>query len=263
MLIAGKTWRELRVMALVYTAILELQLLLAVLLWPNLRHEAARSIADIMPADFLRRMMIQISDPDAGYRAYMATQMFFKGVNIVGLAAAVLFATGIVARERENGTLEFLLARPVSRSRILAEKFAVVVAAVLVPVFLTSWSAVPLSWLVEEELSLRNVTLGALHNALFCLVFLAWTCAFSVRARTQLHVAFVIGAIVLVQVGIFFIQEIRVVSIFRFSDFDVYGPIMAGNRTLLGLMAGQGVWMLLLAAVGYVVADRLFQRATP
>jgi ABC-type transport system involved in multi-copper enzyme maturation permease subunit len=260
-MIAAKTWREIRVITLVYTLILELELVLDVLFWPSLRNEAALSIAQVMPADFLKRMMIEIADPDAGYRAYMATQMFFKGTNIVGLSAALLFGTGLIARERENLTLEFLLARPVSRSRILAAKFAVSSVALVVPILLTSWTAVPLSWLVDERLSLANVTVGACYAALFCLAFLCLTCVFSVRGRTQLHVAFAVGAIILVEVGIYFIQEARAISVFRLSDFDLYGPIMAGNVRVDALLWSHAAWLLLACGACYGLADRMLRRA--
>ena len=82
-------------------------------------------------------------DLDAAYGAYMAIQMYFKAINIIGVACACLFGTALIARERENQTLEFLLSRPVSRSRALFAKFAVCSAAIVVPIFITSWTAIP------------------------------------------------------------------------------------------------------------------------
>ena len=261
-MIARKTWREMRGMTIAYALILELMLLPAVLLWPNLR-QGGSVLVEMMPADFLRDMMRAMTrDDDTAYRAYMAVQMFFKAGNMVGIAAAVLMGTGIVARERENQTLEFLLARPVSRSRILAGKFVVVAAAVVVPLIVTSWTAIPLSRLpsVDESLPFADLTLAAIHNASFVLLILALTTFVSVLSRSQVQTAFWIGAVVVVQLAIYFVQEIRIISGFRLSDFEVYGPILAGNRSFAEQIAAQTGWLWLATAVLYVGADRAFRR---
>jgi ABC-2 type transport system permease protein len=261
-MIARKTWREIRVMVITYALILEILLIPAIWLWPNLRNEAM-ALGRIMPAQFLKRMFEQISSssPEAAYRAYMAVQMFFKGVNVVGIACAVLIGTGLIARERENHTLEFLLARPVSRARVLWDKFWVSAVALVVPVLLTSWSAVPLSRAIGEDLPLGPVTLAAVHNSAFVLAFLAFTLVFSVLAKAQVHVAFAVGSVVIVEVAIYFIQEIRVASLFRLSDFDVYGPILAGNAGWAQVLGGRTIWLLAATAACYLAALRIFRRS--
>ena len=143
-----------------------------------------------------------------------------------------------------------------------AAKFGVVAVCLVVPIFLTSWSAVPLSAipLVDHELPFDRVTTAAFHNACFVLLVLAGTTLCSVLSRTQVHTAFWIGAVVVAQVAIYFIQEIRKVSLFRLSDFDVYGPVMAGNVGFGRLFMDSTVWVLAGTAVLYLAADRAFRR---
>ena len=259
--LATKTWREVRVLTYAYTILLQLGLLAAVLMWPTLRNEAA-AIGRMLPAKFLQRIAEAIANPsgDQAYRAYMAMQMFFKGTNIVGLAFAVLIGTGIVARERETQTLEFLLGRPVARARILLAKFVVVAAALVVPIVLTSLSAIPLSWIVEENLEFTPVLVGSLHAASFALVFLAATTLASVYLRTQVHVASAIGALIVLQVILYFVQQIRIVSVFRLSDFDVYGPLLMGQAGPVELLLSTTLWLLLAAVALYALANRAFAR---
>ncbi|MEZ5965712.1 MAG: ABC transporter permease subunit [Planctomycetota bacterium] len=259
--VAAKTWRETRVVALAYLVILELGIVAAIAMWPNLREEAA-ALGRLFPADFLKRMFTALSDPNqaTAYNAYMAVQLFFKGTNIVALAFGVLLGTGIIARERENQTLEFLLARPISRSRVLRSKFLVVAAAMVLPIVLTSMSAVPLSWAVEEQLDWRRVLAASTHAAAFALVFLAATTAVSVVCRNQVHVAAVVGAFIIVQVVMFFVQVIRRASVFCLADFDVFGPLMMGNGVFGDLFFGTTVWLLAAAAALYGLADWLLRR---
>ena len=265
-MIAKKTWIELRGMGLAYQLLLILQLLPAVLLWPDLRRGGS-ALTNMMPAEFLKDIFRQVmqDDADPAYLAYMAVQLFFKGVNIVGIAAAVLVGTGLIARERENQTLEFLLSRPVSRSAVLWNKFWVAALIVTIPIFLGNLVAVPLSLIpsVDQDLPIDRVLLGSFHNAAFCLLVLALTTLFSIFARAQVHAAFWIGALVISQVAIYFIQEIRVASLFRLSDFDIYGPIMSGSASFGYVFEHYTLWVLLGALAVYIAADRLFQRIRP
>lgn len=262
-MIAGKTWREIRGMGCAYALILEVMLVPAVLLWPNLRRGGS-ALVEMMPAEFLKRMTAAFMGPndETAYRAYMAVQMFFKGVNIMAVAAAVLLGTGLIARERENQTLEFLLARPVSRSRILWSKFWVTALVVVVPIFLTSWTAIPLSRVpsVDQSLSFAAITLCCVHASAFALAVLALTTFVSVLARAQVVTAFWIGAFIVLQVAVYFVQEIRVVSLFRLSDFEIYGPIMADNVVAKELLLGTTSWLVAAAALTYLAADRAFRR---
>src|SRR6185369_2851702 len=102
-------------MALVYLFILELLIYPAIRLWPAFHEDMERKPSALLKAlpDFMRRWF------EGDFLSWMALHQFFKGVSIAGIAAAVLFTTGAIARERETLTLEFLMARPVSRSRIL------------------------------------------------------------------------------------------------------------------------------------------------
>ncbi len=261
-MIARKTWRELRLMALGYLLLLEVLLVPAILLWPNLRAEAS-VFQRLMPAEFLQRMFAAMSTGDsAAYRAYMAVQMFFKGTNVVGTACAVLIGTGLIARERENQTLEFLLSRPFSRRHVLWGKAGVAAVILVVPIFLTSWTALPWSRLpsVDETLPFAEVTLASMHASAFALMWLSFTLMCSVLVRTQVHVAFVVGAVVVLQVAVFFIQEIRAFSLMRLADFDVFGPILSGNVALRDLLLGKTLVCLLATLACALVADWRFRR---
>ena len=250
-------------MALVYLLILEMMLVPAVLLWPTLYEDLQRSSLLSSLPGFLQRMANSMRDSDEGFafRSYMAVQMFFKGVNVAGIACSVLLGTALVARERENQTLEFLLARPISRARILWSKYWVTAVAILIPIYLSSWSAIPLARHIGWNLPFAEVTLGAFHSSIFVLLFLTFTTLFSVLCRNQVHVAFIVGGFTIVQVSVYFIQTIRVASLFRLSDFDVYGPILAGNVYFGQLFWDKTVWLLVVVVLLYATTDRIFRRA--
>lgn len=261
-MIARKTWRELRWMTVAYTFLLIGPLIPAVLLYPELRARAD-AISEALPMKWMRDMAAALAadDPDFAYRQYMAVQTFFKGINIAGIAAAVLFCTALIARERENRTLEFLLSRPVSRNRILRAKFGVAAACLVVPIFLSTWSTMWMSSWIDQSLPFWELTVAAFHSSVFVLLFAAATLLCSVVARSQAQTAFIAGGVIVVQAVLYFIQEINVTSVFNLSDFLLYGPILEGRYPLWGLFRTYTGWIL-LATVGLLaVAEFQFRRA--
>ena len=257
-MIAKKTWREILPMAIAYLCVLELLLVPEILLWPKLKESlpAVLTLLKIIPGDWAQRMSGVVTN----YSGYMAVRLFFQGVNIVGLAIAVLLGTGLIARERENQTLEFLLARPISRPHILWSKVWVTAVCLTLPIFVTTWSTIPISWAIGETLPFWPLTWASLYSSLFVLMFLMLTVAVSVVCRTQVHVAFLVGAFVVIQVSVFFTQKIRGFSVFRFSDFTIYYDVLEHRLSALDLLLGEGLLLLGASVALYALADRLFRR---
>jgi len=84
----------------------------------------------------------------------------------------------------------------------------------------------------------------------------------------QAHVAFWVGGTVVLQIGIYLIPRWRPWSLFRLSDFDWYGPLLAGNIGLDGMFdpihgAGHSTWMVLAIALFYGLAWRALRRLEP
>jgi ABC-type transport system involved in multi-copper enzyme maturation permease subunit len=270
-MIARKTWREVRFMALVYGALLLLLDVPVIMLWPELYDELrTSSLVRNLPFDLGSSIGKGVTDSreEIAYRNWIAVMLYFRAVNLLGIAASVLMGTALFARERETQTLEFLLTRTVSRRRILWEKCWPTVVCVVVPIFLVNWSAIFLSRAIELELPWAPVTLASLHACLFVLAILALTTFVSVQCRVQAHVAFWVGGIVVMQIGIYLVPRLRKWSLFRLSDFDWYGPILAGNVGLRGMFdpvgaLGFSLWLVLAIVLFYWLALRALERLEP
>jgi ABC-type transport system involved in multi-copper enzyme maturation permease subunit len=270
-MIAAKTWREIRFMALVYALLLLLLDVPVILLWPDLYDELRNSsLVRNLPFSLGDSIGKGITDPqeEIAYRNWIALMLFFRAVNLLGIAASVLMGTALFARERETQTLEFLLTRTVSRGRILWQKSWPTVLCVAVPIFAVNSSAVYGSHRVEMDLPWGPLLLASLHGCLFVLAILALTTFVSVLSRVQAHVAFWVGGLVVLQIGIYLIPRWRKWSLFRLSDFDWYGPILAGNVGLADMfdpIAGRGysTWALLAIVLFYGLAWRALRRLEP
>lgn len=267
-MIAGKTWREIRWMALVYLLIFELLAIPVILLWPDLYNDLQKStLFRNLPIDFAKRIFEGVSNKNESiaFTNWVSVMLFFRSVNLVGIAGAVLMGTALFARERETQTLEFLLARPVSRLSILWQKSWPTALCIVIPIFLVNWSALYWASLIEYEIPFARVTLASLHGAAFVFMFLAFTTWMSVRCRTQAHVAFWVGGITIIQLGVYMTQRLRPFSLFRLSDFEWYGPILAGNTPLWQMLDpirshGFTTYVLLAALFFYFMAWRALRR---
>ena len=131
-----------------YIVILEAALVAAILYWPKFRDNMP-AIAKLVPFESLQRLMDSVEV--AGYWPYLAVQQWFKGCSLFGLAAAAFLTSGVVARDADQKTAEFLLSRPVSRSRILLTRWAAAVVLVVAPVYLTSITAIWISAVDEQR----------------------------------------------------------------------------------------------------------------
>ncbi len=263
-MIIAKTIRELWPLTLVYLLIMQAILIPAIVLWPDLKLIGEQLAPILVMSKFLESILFkELLGTLDNYGDYYALHAFFKGANICGGAAAVSLGTGLVAGERENQTIEFLLSRPVSASRILLTKFSIAALAVTIPIYLVGWSGVPLSrWLVDETVSFGATTLAATHCSIFILSLLALTTLCSVIFRLQAHAAAAAGLLVVTQAALYLIQTARRFSYFKLSDIEIYGPILTGKLHLGDLFLSIHIWLLLGSAILYLVADRLLRRIT-
>ena len=266
-----KTLRELWLIGLTYVLILELLAVPVILLWPDFYPDLQRStLFRSIDIDFLKRIGVGVSDKneEIAFTNWCATMLLFRSCNLVATAAAVLIGTGLFARERENNTLEFLLARPVSRAAILWQKFWPSLLVVTVPIFVVNATAIPWSRTIELDLPAWELFLGSLHAAVFAAAVLLLTCWMSLRLRVQAHVAAAVGAFLVVQLGVYMTQRIRPFSLFRLVDFDWYGPILCGNTPawqMFDPVRGHGntTYLLCACALLYGLCWRAIRRIEP
>ena len=206
-----------------YWFMLQLMLVAAILYWPDFFQNIGSLRALAKPIPMLDDMLTTMEE--TGVFGYVAGQHFFKGCNTLGAAAATLFAVGAVAGEAHRGTLEILLARPQSRLRILSERYFFGLAAVSVPVMLTSLTAPYLATLVDETLSYRSMTLGAVHEILFLAPIYSTAFFLSTISNQPIKIAIVVLFGTTFSFAIYMIKVVTHYSPFRLADITDYTRI--------------------------------------
>jgi ABC-2 type transport system permease protein len=132
-----------------------------------------------------------------GYPAYLGSQWFEKNLKQFSVIFALLFAMSCIAKETENKTLGLLLSKPISRTRIILEKFITISGGIFFITLLSSLIIYPLSLLWGRDLTELTITRLILGNiVIFSLAFVifSYTFFFSVLFNDQVKAA--VGGIV-------------------------------------------------------------------
>ena len=243
-------------MGLAYFVVLEALLVAAMLYWPQFS-ENLEHLKTLIPLDVLREMADKIDE--SGSSAYVHAQHFFKGCNALGGLVAVLFAMNSVAGEAQRGTLEIWLARPLSRRRLLLERWCAGAFWISLPVFLSTATVPFLGRFVDESFDLPLLLLCALHQCIFLLAIYSITFLASALGSNPLAIGFSMLLAALAELSLYMIERLTHWSVFRLADVGVYQSIYDG---------GSLPWpiTLSLAAVSLLcilLALRVFARRTP
>lgn len=240
--------------ALGYLVILELAMVAAILYWPKFRDNMP-AIAKLVPFDSLQRLMESVEV--AGYWPYFAVQQWFKGSSLFGLAVAAFLASGIVARDADQKTSEFLLSRPISRTRVLLTRWSITVALVTLPVYLTSISAIWISPAVDERLGWGDILLSSTYMSLFLVMLVTFTTMISAMSSHQMRAGIILIGLILLNFAFYLIQEIDGISLFKTIDVFVFMEIRSGTLPWItsGAFLGATIIMLLVALRIYARRD--------
>lgn len=237
--------------------VLEVMLALAILWWPAFEENigALKKLASPLPMlgqqiDIIGMMKVP---------GYVVGQHYFKGCNVMGAAAAVLFAMGAIAGEAQRGTMEIWLARPVSRLRLYAERWIGGQAAIFLSVLLSSLTVPLLLKYVDESMRYDHLVLCSIHQSLFLGALFSTSFMLSAFSSQPLKIAFVMLFLSIFQFAIYMVKTITHYSAFRLSDIEAYAWILKHDtldwRVCVPLVA--------VNVVTFVVGYRKFRTRTP
>ncbi len=247
-------FRDIWWIALGYVIILEGAMIAAIMFWPQFRDNIP-AIAKVVPFEALQDLLSQMHK--AGYWPYFAVQHWFKGCSLFGVAAIAFMGSGIIAREADQRTAEFLLSRPITRRNVLLSRFSVLSLATIVPVFLTSITGIWLSTSVNEYMGWGETLLAATYMSCFLLMLCGLCTLISAMSTNQFRAGTILIGIVLLNFAFYLVQSLDKLSLFKTIDVWAFMNIHMGH-------APWGMVAIFLGATiaELVVADWIFRRRT-
>ncbi len=235
-----------------YFVILEGALVAAIAYWPRFRDNIP-AIAKLVPFDAIQELLVAIEH--AGYWPYLAVQQWFKGCSLFGVGAIAFIGSGIIAREADQRTAEFLLSRPVSRRRILFTRHLLVCLLVLGPVVVSSISIIWLSPAVGEHVEWELLLAATLYMCLFLWTLICLVTVISCWANHQLTAGAVVVGVALVSFALYLVQGLDRFSVFTLIDVRVFMAMRDGSWPWW-----QSITLVVSGAIMLVIGDARLQR---
>ncbi|MCH2135203.1 MAG: ABC transporter permease [Phycisphaerales bacterium] len=251
-MLARQYLREIWWIMVGYLIILEGAMIAAILYWPQFRDNIP-AIAKLVPFQALQDLLAQVEH--AGYWPYFAIQHWFKGCSLFGVAAIAFMGSGLIAREADQRTAEFLLSRPVSRRRILLTRFAVLGLAVVAPVYITSITAIWISPAVDEYIGWGETLIASSWMSLFLLMLCGLCTLLSALSTNQFRAGALLVGFILVNFAVYLVQSLDRFSLFKTIDVWAFMEIHLGKTPwfMMGLFAT-------ITLVQFAAADLVFRR---
>ena len=216
------------VFGLGFFVVLELMLVAAVYFWPTFEEniEAIRSMASVLTG--LGQIISQIDQ--FGVTGYIVGQHYFKGCSALGTAAAVLFAANAIAGEAHRGTMEMWLARPVSRLRLMSERWLGGLLAIVIPVFVTSATVPALLTLVDKSMDQSDLLRCSIHMSAFLLAVYSLTFLWSCHGSDPMRISFVVLFASILVFALYLVEGLTNYSLYRLVDIEVFMDIVLQDR---------------------------------
>jgi ABC-2 type transport system permease protein len=156
-----------------------------------------------------------------------------------------------ISREREAGTLEFLMAHPISRTQVLVEKYLFNLAALALPVILSTMLTWPAALFYNEVINPWYLLLSAVYALLVMAILYSIAFCIGVFIDDQMKtISFGIG-IGLLMFALSVFRETRNFSIFGYFETDYMVPILTAGYVPFARMTGFALVCFILFAVSF------------
>lgn len=102
---------------------------------------------------------------------YLSSQVYYLMLPLLFSILSIGLGAGLLAREEDSGTIELLLARPISRGRLLAGKAAAGLATIALVGFFAWLAALVMCRFVGLNFSVPRLTMATVMAVLLALIF--------------------------------------------------------------------------------------------
>ena len=247
MILFRKMLKDEQVKLLTFTVLLSIFAVAQVIFWPTI-DKIMPSIVKVIPEQLRWIAGGMISE---GFAFYIITQQFMKLVGMFGSFLAVLLAASAVTREIEVGTMEFLLAQPVSRTRVIVEKFFFNAGVLFIPIVMSSMINYPTGLIYNEVLNPLNLLVTSIFSFFVVLVLYSLTFAIGTFLDEQMHTVSA-GLLIAVAMGICAIfQETKFLSVYGWMDAMKMRDIL--NNGYIPMLEIAGLTLVSLALLGFAL----------
>lgn len=222
MILLPKILKEERTKLIIFTLLMTAISVAQVLLWPTFT-KMIPALKEMVPKSF---SWIVDGLVDDGFIYFLITQQMIKNIGMFGGFFAILLGASAISRELENGTMAHLLAQPVSRDRVILEKYSIGALALSFPVMLSTIISSPLATVINEQLDLLYMFYAGVFSYLVVLNIFSFVFLVGIFVDEQIKViSFGLGfTLVMMLFSIF--KETSFLSVYGLMDPEILKPLM-------------------------------------
>lgn len=191
---------------------------------------------------------------------YLNSQLYYLTLPLLQIIMAIGLGSSLLARDEQNHTLELLLARPVSRGKVLAAKALSGVSLVGTVGIISSLITLWLAKVVNLQITAGHLLLASLYSLLFSLSFGA--IAFTLSAASNLTRRLSIAVAAAISFAGYLLATLGGLSHYlatpaKFLPYHYYTP----TQILQGRVAsGLNIYLLAILVLSFLVSWRGFHR---
>lgn len=184
---------------------------------------------------------------------YLTMEFFALWFPIILFAYIISYTVSVISKDYESGTIEPLLAQPVTRTRIIVERFLAVTIGLFSLSFITVFSLWILLKLYDQALAFTGLLAVGIHAFCFVLVFGAINLFFtSVFLEKGKALGISIGIFVLMHVAnalsdsVEFLDKIKFLSLFNY--YKIYQALLLDPFPLKETLLFVGIVVVLFVS---------------
>ena len=178
---------------------------------------------------------------------YLNSQLFYATLPFMQIIMAIGLGSSLLARDEQNHTLELLLARPISRGKLLAAKAISGLCLVLVVSILATVTTVIMAKVVNMQIATAYLLSASLYTMLFSVSF--GVIAFTLTAASNSTRRASMGIAVAVSFGGYLLASLSSMSHYietpaKFLPYHYFTPsqILAGH-----VAVGLNIYLIAIA----------------
>lgn len=154
---------------LIYTIISASFVWMYVAMWPSFSKESEKflELADAYPEAVMKAMGVDIMSMFGSLEGFIAGEHFSIVWPIILIILTLSYASAAIAGEVDKGTIELLLAQPISRLKIFLAKYFSGLVIIAAFILLSNFSVVPFALLHNVDLQIQNYLAISILGFLF------------------------------------------------------------------------------------------------
>lgn len=229
---------------------------LLILLYPSIRDQANQlnKVLEQLP-EALRALKAGDSSELFSPTGYLNSQLYYATLPLIMSIMAIGLGSSLLARDEQNHTLELLLARPISRSKVLLAKALTGIVSVGIVTIAVIAVTILLAQVVDMPVGWQYIAAASTFSALLALCFGA--IAFTFTAVSQRTAKFAMPIAVFVGFGGYLLASLSGITdvikeIAKLFPYHYYKPDQILNGSISkGLVAYLSALLLIAIVISW------------